>query len=82
MHGISSCVTDPCCYCGGGAQARIYDLLNDPENAITFYKKVLVLDASNIESIACLGAHFFYAEQPEISIRYYRRWVGICSTLT
>ena len=35
--------------------------------------KVLVLDASNIESIACLGAHFFYAEQPEISIRYYRR---------
>eukprot|EP01036_Dinobryon_divergens_P032502 gene32502-42107_t len=53
--------------------ARIYDLLNDPENAITYYKKVLVLDASNIESIACLGAHFFYAEQPEISIRYYRR---------
>lgn len=35
--------------------------------------QVLVLDASNIESIACLGAHFFYAEQPEISIRYYRR---------
>lgn len=53
--------------------ARIYDLLHDPENAITYYKKVLVLDATNIESIACLGAHCFYSDQPELSIRYYRR---------
>lgn len=53
--------------------ARIHDMLNNPEDAITHYKKVLVLDASNIESIACLGAHFFYSDQPEMSIRYYRR---------
>lgn len=43
--------------------ARIYDALNDPTNAITCYKKVLALDSSNIESIACLGAHFFYTDQ-------------------
>ena len=43
--------------------ARIYDMLNDPENAMTFYKKVLVLDSSNIEAIACLGAHCFYSDQ-------------------
>jgi tetratricopeptide repeat protein 8 len=43
--------------------ARIHDMLNDPEKAIGFYKRVLVLDASNVESIACLGAHCFYADQ-------------------
>eukprot|EP01032_Pedospumella_encystans_P010280 gene10280-12032_t len=53
--------------------ARIYDMLNDPETAITYYKKVLVLDASSVEAIACLGAHFFYSDQPEMAIRYYRR---------
>lgn len=53
--------------------ARIHDMLNDQDKAISFYKRVLVLDASNIESIACLGAHFFYSDQPEMSIRYYRR---------
>lgn len=43
--------------------ARIHDMLNDPDKAIGFYKRVLVLDASNVESIACLGAHYFYADQ-------------------
>jgi uncharacterized protein (DUF2225 family) len=43
--------------------ARIHDMLNDHEKAIVFYKKVLILDSSNIESIACLGAHFFYSDQ-------------------
>lgn len=53
--------------------ARIHDMLNNPEDATALYKKVLVLDASNVEAIACLGAHFFYSDQPEMSIRYYRR---------
>lgn len=43
--------------------ARIYDMLNDPDNAIVYYKRVLVLDASSVESIACLGAHSFYSDQ-------------------
>jgi tetratricopeptide repeat protein 8 len=46
--------------------ARIHDQLNDPETAMTFYKKVLALDASNIEAIACLGAHSFYSDQVEL----------------
>lgn len=53
--------------------ARIHDMLNMPEKSLDFYKRVLSLDASNIESIACLGAHFFYSDQPELAIRYYRR---------
>lgn len=46
--------------------ARIYDMLNDQENAIDHYKKVLVLDSSNIEAIASLGAHLFYSDQVRI----------------
>mmetsp|Transcript_18547 Transcript_18547/g.18628 ORF Transcript_18547/g.18628 Transcript_18547/m.18628 type:complete len:502 (+) Transcript_18547:215-1720(+) len=53
--------------------ARVHDMLNDTEKAINFYKRVLSLDSSSIESIACLGAHYFYSDQPEMSIRYYRR---------
>jgi hypothetical protein len=48
--------------------ARIYDALNDPNNAIIYYKKVLALDSSNVESIACLGAHFFYSDQVSHSL--------------
>lgn len=43
--------------------ARLYDMLNDQEAAMNYYKRVLALDASNIESIACLGAHCFYSDQ-------------------
>lgn len=62
--------------------ARIYDMLNEPEKAINFYKRVLTLDSSSIEAIACLGAHYFYNDQPEMSIRYYRRLLqmGVSNT--
>ena len=53
--------------------ARIYESLNDPEKGVNEFKKVLTLDASNVEALASLGAHFFYSDQPELSIRYYRR---------
>lgn len=52
--------TDPRLLLGA---ARIHDQLGDHEKAIAFYKSVLLLDATNVESIACLGAHFFYSDQ-------------------
>ncbi|CAM9995497.1 unnamed protein product [Ectocarpus sp. 12 AP-2014] len=55
------------------AIARVHDLLNDGENASVFYKKVLRLDASNVEAIASLAANHFYGDQPEVALRYYRR---------
>ncbi|KAG2451608.1 hypothetical protein HYH02_003389 [Chlamydomonas schloesseri] len=53
--------------------ARVYDALGDAEKAVAFYKNVLFHDASNVEAIACLAAHHFYTDQPEIALRYYRR---------
>ncbi|GIL68547.1 hypothetical protein Vafri_21814 [Volvox africanus] len=53
--------------------ARVYDALGDADKAVSFYKNVLFHDASNVEAIACLAAHHFYTDQPEIALRYYRR---------
>lgn len=53
--------------------ARIYDSIGDAVQGVAFYKRVLVLDSSNVESIACLGANLFYTDQPEIAMRYFRR---------
>lgn len=42
--------------------ARIHDLLNDPSKAVTFYKKVIMFDNANIESIASLASYHFYTD--------------------
>lgn len=53
--------------------ARIYDLLNDNEKAVAEYQRVLRLDSSNVEAIACIAASKFYEDQPEVALRLYRR---------
>jgi hypothetical protein len=42
--------------------ARVHDLLNDPAKAVINFKKILVLDNSNIESIASLASYHFYTD--------------------
>lgn len=46
--------------------------MNELEKGTAVYKKVLALDASNIEAIACLASHHFYGDQPELALKYYR----------
>eukprot|EP00817_Percolomonadidae_sp_ATCC50343_P001436 CAMPEP_0117421598 /NCGR_PEP_ID=MMETSP0758-20121206/2640_1 /TAXON_ID=63605 /ORGANISM="Percolomonas cosmopolitus, Strain AE-1 (ATCC 50343)" /LENGTH=490 /DNA_ID=CAMNT_0005203783 /DNA_START=24 /DNA_END=1492 /DNA_ORIENTATION=- len=53
--------------------ARVYDMLNDLDRSISYYEKVLDIDASNIESIACLASNSFYEDEPEIALRLYQR---------
>lgn len=40
--------------------------------------QVLGLDASNVEAIACLAADYFYSDQAEMALRYYRRLLQVC----
>jgi hypothetical protein len=42
--------------------ARIHDLLNDPGQAYTMYKKVLLFDNNNIEAIASIASYHFYTD--------------------
>lgn len=41
--------------------------------SIDYYQQVLKLDNTNIEAIACIAAKHFYNDQPEISLKFYRR---------
>ena len=34
---------------------------------------ILIEDSINVEAIACIGMEHFYADQPELSLRFYRR---------
>jgi len=54
-------------------QARTCDALNDAAQAVSHYKRALALDATHVESLACLAAHHFYTDQPEMALRFYRR---------
>ncbi|KAM3717571.1 Tetratricopeptide repeat protein [Dirofilaria immitis] len=53
--------------------ARVQEHLGDIENCIKAYKIILEQDPTNVEAIACIGTNYFYNDQPEIALRYYRR---------
>ena len=38
----------------------------------TVYREVLHQDNINIEASACLATNFFYNDQPEVALQYYR----------
>ena len=50
--------------------------IGDTERSVAYYRQLLKQDASNVEGIACLGAHFFYESRPEIALKFYRHFVG------
>ncbi|XP_060865064.1 tetratricopeptide repeat protein 8 [Metopolophium dirhodum] len=53
--------------------ARIFEGLNNIPMSVKYYRDILELDATDMESIACIGLHHFYSDQPEVALRYYRR---------
>ena len=46
--------------------------MNDMTNATKYYKDVLHQDNMNVEAIACIATHYFYTDQPEIALKFYR----------
>lgn len=64
--------------------ARVQELLGNMTKSVTMYKQVLMSDQTNAEAIACVAAHLFYADQPELALRYYRRLIqlGVSSAET
>jgi hypothetical protein len=53
--------------------ARVHEALGDLPLAVAQYKRVLAMDPSNVEAVACIAAHHFYSDQPELALRFYRR---------
>ena len=48
--------------------------------AVKFYKDVLHHDNMDIEAIACIGTFYFYTDQPEVALKFYR-WGLSCGTV-
>ncbi|CAN8000178.1 unnamed protein product, partial [Ixodes hexagonus] len=51
--------------------ARVYEALHDLQRSAKLYKDLLVQDAVHVEAIACVATHHFYADQPELALRFY-----------
>ncbi|KAH8853501.1 Tetratricopeptide repeat protein isoform 2 [Schistosoma japonicum] len=54
-------------------KARIYQKMNNILKSIALYNEIVQIDDMNIESLASLAMHYFYEDEPEISLKYYRR---------
>lgn len=52
---------------------RVQEALNNSDEALKMYRAVLRTDAMSVESIACIAMHYFYTDQPEVALRFYRR---------
>ncbi|XP_055386462.1 tetratricopeptide repeat protein 8 [Condylostylus longicornis] len=58
-------------------QARIYELLDKMEDSIKIYRKIAELNPIHPEALACIAVNYFYDNQPEMALMYYRRILSI-----
>lgn len=54
-------------------QARIQEHLGNINNSVKVYRDIALLDSMNTEALACIAVHYFYNNQPETALLYYRR---------
>ena len=47
-----------------------------------YYKEVLHSDSTNVEAVACIATNYFYNDQPEVALKFYRRLLqmGVCNS--
>ncbi|XP_014255571.1 tetratricopeptide repeat protein 8 [Cimex lectularius] len=53
--------------------ARILEGLNNIPASVKYYREILTEDSTNIEAIACIAVNYFYCDQPEVALCFYRR---------
>ena len=51
----------------------IQERLGNRDWAVQAYSEALKIDPSMKEALACLGAHHFYSDQPEIALQFFQR---------
>lgn len=51
---------------------RLHESLNNMDLSVDLYRNVIQQDAVNIEAIACIAVHYFYSDQPEVALRFYK----------
>ena len=46
--------------------------MNDVTNSTKYYKDVLGSDNTHVEAISCIATNYFYSDQPEIALKFFR----------
>ena len=47
--------------------------LGNTEESVKWYREVLSSDSTHVEAIACLATNYFYNDQPEVALKFFRR---------
>ncbi|XP_058060381.1 tetratricopeptide repeat protein 8 [Anopheles bellator] len=58
-------------------QARIHELVGNLNVSVRRYRQISALDPMNTEALACIAVSYFYANQPETALLYYRRILAL-----
>ncbi|VDP37626.1 unnamed protein product, partial [Schistosoma mattheei] len=58
-------------------KARIYQKLSNASQSVALYKEISQIDDMNVESLASIAMHYFYEDEPEVSLKYYRQVLAI-----
>ncbi|CAL8078674.1 unnamed protein product [Calicophoron daubneyi] len=53
--------------------ARIHENIGEMLKSIDVYKDVIRVDNTNIEALSSFGTHYFYEDQPELALKFFRR---------
>ncbi|XP_058826413.1 tetratricopeptide repeat protein 8 [Topomyia yanbarensis] len=54
-------------------QARVLELVGNLTASVRRYRQISQLDSMNTEALACIAVSYFYGNQPETALLYYRR---------
>lgn len=54
-------------------QARVLELVGNLSASVRRYRHISQLDSMNTEALACIAVSYFYGNQPETALLYYRR---------
>uniref|UniRef100_A0A1I8M8M6 Uncharacterized protein n=1 Tax=Musca domestica TaxID=7370 RepID=A0A1I8M8M6_MUSDO len=58
-------------------QGRLLDAMSKVEDSMQMYRLIAKLNPINIEALACIALNYFYDNNPEMALMYYRRILSL-----
>ncbi|XP_075153273.1 tetratricopeptide repeat protein 8 [Haematobia irritans] len=58
-------------------QGRLLDAMSQTEDSMQMYRLIAKLNPINVEALACIALNYFYDNNPEMALMYYRRILSL-----
>ncbi|XP_013104144.2 tetratricopeptide repeat protein 8 [Stomoxys calcitrans] len=58
-------------------QGRLLDVMSQSEDSMQMYRLIAKLNPINVEALACIALNYFYDNNPEMALMYYRRILSL-----